>query len=189
MEVKFETEKPVCFREIDIELVIDIDLSANFWGVSKVFAHEDGLYADEDAVNRAIRSNCTDIITKCLNDKWEEGVSVCRNWQKRLPDLFDQELEKLGIKAETYFTSRVLTEESAKELNELRKGQFRNMEILAPISIDRVYHEPTALMNHVLGKTPKEKTETRFGDKYCRNCGAVYNENGNFCENCGEQRR
>ena len=189
MEVRFETEKPVCFREIDLELVIDIDLSANFLGVSKVLDHEDSLYADEDAVSRAIRSNCTDIITKCLNDEWEEGVSVCRHWQERLPDLFDQELEKLGVKAETYFTSKVLKEESAKELNELRKEQFRKMEILAPISIDRVYHEPTALMNHVLGKTAKEKTETRSGDKYCRNCGTAYKENGNFCENCGAQRR
>ena len=188
-EVKFKTEKTVCFREYDVRpgagFVIDIDLEAGFLGVSELYDYDDSLYADVDAVITAIRSNCTDIITRCLSDWWEKDVSVCGNWQSKLPGLFDKELEKFGIKAETYFTRMLLTEESAKELNERKKEEIRCLRDQNPISIDTVYHEPTVLKNYVLNKAPEGKAVIRSGDKFCRNCGAALSGNGRFCMECG----
>lgn len=191
VEVGFETEKPVCFREYHVRpeicFVIDLDLSAKFLGVSKVFDHDDNLYADEDAVSMAIRSNCADIITKCLNDEWEEEVSVCLKWQIRLPEMFDKELEKLGIKAETNFTHMVLTEESAKELRERREEEVRLSIEQNPIYVDHMYSEPTVLMNYVNNKTSEVKAVTLSGDKFCRNCGAALKGTAKFCEECGTE--
>ena len=61
-EVKFKTEKPVCFREYDVRpgagFVIDIDLEAGFLGVSELYDYDDSLYADIEFAWNAVRRSC-----------------------------------------------------------------------------------------------------------------------------------
>ena len=54
----------------------------------------------------------------CLNDNWNQELSVCLKWNDYLNDMFDDALSKLGITAKTTICSMTLNEEDAKAIND-----------------------------------------------------------------------
>ena len=53
---------------------MDLELEARFPGVCEVLVFDEGLYADEHAVDAFIKTNCPEIFTKCLKEDWPSGT-------------------------------------------------------------------------------------------------------------------
>ena len=111
-EFKFGTPEPVRFRERWPKEGIDLDLEARFAAKCEVFDYDASRYDSEETVISQIKANGPEMIAKCLNEDWPENTSVVKGFFKELDGLFDQELERRGIKAHTEFFSKVLTSDS-----------------------------------------------------------------------------
>lgn len=113
-EVKFGTPKPVRFRECWERggICVDLDLEARFAAKVEVSNYDGSRYDSEDAVTAKIKADGPEMIAKCLKEDWPENTPIVKGLFKGLEGLFDQELERQGIKAHTEFFSKVLTPDS-----------------------------------------------------------------------------
>ena len=122
-EVKFGTPKPVTFRECCKcnDKVLDIDLEARFVGKCEVSEYDKSRYANDGEVSTFIKSNCCEILEKCLNN-WPKGESVVKYRFRGLDGYFSTELENSGITAKTEIIIKNLTEDSEKTYKELQRA-------------------------------------------------------------------
>ena len=116
-KVVFETPE-IIFREVRTEYNLDLDLLAKFSGYSEVENYDKNIFSDEVEVERKLKKECSQIIKMCLNDNWNQELSVCLKWNDYLNDMFDDALNKLGITAKTTICSMTLNEEDAKAIND-----------------------------------------------------------------------
>ena len=116
-KVVFETPE-IIFREVRTEYNLDLDLLAKFSGYSEVENYDKNIFSDEVEVERKLKKECSQIIKMCLNDNWNQELSVCLKWNDYLNDMFDDALSKLGITAKTTICSMPLNEEDAKAIND-----------------------------------------------------------------------
>ena len=123
--VKFGTPKPVLFREFWEERgnVMDLDLEARFAGKCEVSKYDSSRYADEAAVDKAVKENCTDILKKIFNE-WPEGEPLVKKNFHGLDARFSEALKEYGITAKTEFMSHAMTEESETLYKEYLKILF-----------------------------------------------------------------
>ena len=112
-EVKFGTPRPVIFREYQEigNQVLDVDLEARFAGKCEVSEYDKSRYANDEEVSMFIKSNCTDMLEKCLKN-WPEGKSVIRLHFNGLDGLLNEEFKSSGITAKTELFAKNLTEDS-----------------------------------------------------------------------------
>ena len=120
-QVRFGTVRPVMFREIEAKLNIDVDISARFHGYAEVTEFDKSLYADEAQVNAAIKENCSEMISRSLNENWDSELSVTKNWNQCLGGMLDLELASIGITAKTTVLSMAMLVEDEDLLKDLKK--------------------------------------------------------------------
>ena len=121
-EVKFGTPKPVTFRECCKcgGKVIDIDLEVRFAGKCEVTKYDNSRYANDREVSSFIKSNCSEILEKCLKNQ-PKGESAVKSCFRGLDGAFSTELENSGIIANTDIIVKNLTEDSEKMYKELQR--------------------------------------------------------------------
>ncbi|MBO4680248.1 MAG: hypothetical protein J5626_11340 [Lachnospiraceae bacterium] len=111
--VKFGTPRPVIFREYQEigNQVLDVDLEARFAGKCEVSEYDKSRYANDEEVSMFIKSNCTDMLEKCLKN-WPEGKSVMRSHFFGLDGLLNDEFKNCGITSKTEIVVKSLTSDS-----------------------------------------------------------------------------
>lgn len=192
-EVTFGTPKPIQYTEYFVvnNFVFDLEVCARFAGRYEVSEYDTDRYKDEDAVINAIRTNASEIISKCLNEGWPEKTKKVQDNFKGLEELFDKNIEDYGIKGCSNFFSKSLTSDTEDLLNEAVKAASRpvNNTGYPPVDLQEksfkewldkgmVTCDPSL---YVPGNRDEDTLEW-----ICPNCNAK--NTGKFCGDCGTQR-
>ena len=193
-EVKVGTPKPILFRECWNEkgFYMDLDLEARFAFACEVSDYDRTLYATEEDVTRAIKSNFLEILNKCLNEDWPENTSKVRRGFEGLGELFDKNMESYGIHIKSKFLSTALSPDS----EEAFKIQMNLMVLMVQTQNitngwDHIIMPPTnpydiQMKEQTLQEIAKKMRINGSSEWTCPSCGTK--NSSRFCEECGRAK-
>lgn len=183
---KFGTPKPVSFRE-KAGGEFDVDMEARVAMAVDVYEYDADKYGGTDGLVNTLKAGMFDLTEKCLDQMSEKSV-MRSSTQTRLADHLKKELSLMGVEAEINVFSFVLTEDSRKQYDELKKYVYSDMPVDRTDRPCREYLEKFK-PDCVLQGDPNRMNDPFFTNRqrydYCIECGAKREENANYCTKCG----
>lgn len=170
-EARFGTAVPFSFREIDKSIGLDMEIHARLNGTAEVEDYDKNLYDSEDKVREAIKTNLNEIVSRCLNDRWDKELSVRSKWPELLGPLMDIEFAGIGITAGTHVNSLAVMPEDEEKIRafrqeNLKEPTYTSVDMVDMSSFDKALKEKT---NKIDWCCPMCKTQNTGG--MCSYCG------------------